>query len=61
LRYADRDFSVAYSEALENALLEVIAGMRRIRGRAPDRSHEFPNRCQGCGYRQVCDQRLTVE
>ena len=58
LKYADRAVAVDYSRRLEAALLDQLAEMRRWGNRAPDRSHESPERCRGCGYRERCDQRL---
>jgi CRISPR-associated exonuclease Cas4 len=58
LKYADRAFAIDYTPGLENALLDLIAEMRRAEGTSPDRSHESPQRCRGCGFREACDQRL---
>jgi CRISPR-associated exonuclease Cas4 len=60
IHYAGRDFSVNYSEELENAVLEVLSEMRRNeqRGNVP-RSHEVEERCKRCGFREVCDEKLT--
>lgn len=59
LRYRDRTFSVEYSTALEEELLHVLDAMRAQERRAEtDRSHADPRRCAGCGYRNLCDQRL---
>jgi CRISPR-associated exonuclease Cas4 len=59
LKYVDRSFALDYTPGLENALLDLIAEMRRAEGSAPDRSHDSPQRCRGCGFREVCDQRLA--
>ncbi len=58
VKYADRAFEVDYSPKLENALLDLLAEMRRSETRAPDRSHDSVSRCQRCGHRHVCDQAL---
>lgn len=59
IRYPGRTFAVDYTPALESALLDVLAEMRRLeRKQAVDRSHEAAARCRGCGFRGVCDQRL---
>lgn len=58
LKYGDRSFAIDYTPGLENALLDLLADMRRDEGGEPDRSHESPERCRGCGYRETCDQRL---
>jgi CRISPR-associated exonuclease Cas4 len=59
LHYPGRDFAVDYTPELENALLDLIADMRVDENRAEvPRSHEEANRCRGCGFHQVCDQRL---
>jgi CRISPR-associated exonuclease Cas4 len=59
IHYPHRDFAVDYSPALESALLEQLAEMRRDDTRRDvPRSHEDPARCRSCGFRKVCDQRL---
>jgi CRISPR-associated exonuclease Cas4 len=58
VKYADRAFSVDYDSSLENELLDLLAEMRRAERQKPDRSHESVNRCQACGFHQVCDQML---
>lgn len=59
LRYANRTFAIDYTPVLEAELLGVIDQMRLLeRKRSVDRSHEQPARCAGCGYRELCDQRL---
>ena len=59
LHYPNRTYAVDYTPALELALLDLLAEMRRQDRRASvDRSHEAPARCRGCGYRTICDQRL---
>jgi CRISPR-associated exonuclease Cas4 len=60
LKYDDRAFEIDYSAALRRHLLDTLAAMRDGLGgrRGPDRSHDDPARCGGCGYRERCDQRL---
>lgn len=60
IHYPGRDFAVDYTPDLENALLDLIADMRIDERRAEvQRSHEDEQRCRGCGFRQVCDQKLA--
>ena len=59
IHYPRRDFAVDYTPELESALLEQLAEMRRDETRRDvPRSHDQPQRCQGCGFRSVCDQKL---
>jgi CRISPR-associated exonuclease Cas4 len=59
IHYEDRDFAVDYTPALEVALLDILAEMRRDEHRAEvHRSHESAARCARCGFRDVCDERL---
>jgi CRISPR-associated exonuclease Cas4 len=60
IHYKDRDFAVDYSPALESALLDILADMKRdeYREEVP-RSHEQASRCAHCGFRMVCDQVLV--
>jgi CRISPR-associated exonuclease Cas4 len=60
IHYSDRDFAVDYTPELESNLLDVLAEMRRDEVRTGvARSHEVPARCHRCGYRDLCDQKLS--
>jgi CRISPR-associated exonuclease Cas4 len=59
IHYQDRDFAVDYTHDLENALLDILAEMRRDERRDEvARSHESAARCTKCGFRNVCEQKL---
>ncbi len=59
IHYPDRDFAVDYTHELEDALLDLLAEIRRDERRDEvPRSHESAGRCAKCGFRQVCDQKL---
>jgi CRISPR-associated exonuclease Cas4 len=60
IHYPGRDFAVDYTPALESALLDQLAEMRRdeLRREVP-RSHDDAARCRRCGFRKVCDQSLA--
>ena len=59
LRYRNRTFKIPYSPALEDEVLETIQAIRSQK-EVDDicRSHDQPNRCARCGFRERCDQRL---
>jgi CRISPR-associated exonuclease Cas4 len=59
IKYADRAFEVDYTPELEDELLATVDDMRGdlADGNAP-RSHDDPHRCQVCGYRPHCEERL---
>lgn len=60
LHYPARDFAVDYTQDLENTLLDLLADIRRDEHRLQvERSHEDRGRCLHCGYRTVCDQKLS--
>lgn len=60
IHYNNRDFAVDYTAELENQLLDALAEMRRDEARTSvARSHDLPARCHRCGYRDLCDQKLT--
>ncbi len=59
LQYADRRYDIPYTAGLETELSDVIAAMRRDLGDELDRSHESPERCRACGFREGCDQSLA--
>lgn len=59
IHYEDRDFAVDYTHDLENAVLDVLADMRRDERREEvNRSHETPARCKKCGFQKVCEQKI---
>jgi CRISPR-associated exonuclease Cas4 len=59
LQYRNRTFEVAYGHEQEAALLDLIEQMREDdRTKNCPRSHEERIRCQRCGFRHVCDQKL---
>lgn len=60
LHYSGRDFAVDYTPALESALLDLLADIRRDEHRPEvPRSHDDPQRCRRCGFRDACDQDLA--
>lgn len=60
IHYPTRDFAVDYTPALESALLDILADMRRDDTRAEvNCSHSEPARCVRCGFRKGCEQRLA--
>jgi CRISPR-associated exonuclease Cas4 len=60
IHYSGRDFAVDYTPELESALLDLLARIRLDeRRRDIHRSHEHEHRCRGCGFREMCDERLT--
>lgn len=60
IHYENRDFAVEYTKDLENALIELLADMREDDVRSKiSRSHDQPSRCKRCGFREVCNQKLT--
>ena len=59
IRYRNRSFEVDYTQELETQFLDLVMEIRQVEKSAEaDRSHDYPARCQGCGYRSTCDQRL---
>ena len=59
LKYPDQAFSIDFTPALETALRSTLADMRTAEHRKEvNRSHNIPQRCARCGYRDVCDQNL---
>jgi CRISPR-associated exonuclease Cas4 len=59
LKYRNRTFAIDYTEAQEQALLELLEDMRLDERNAENRrSHQESLRCGRCGFRSICDQRL---
>ena len=59
LHYPNRTFAIDYTPQLELALLELLNDIRvQDKKRENSRSHDSAARCNRCGFRSVCDQRL---
>ncbi len=59
LQYPHRTIPVDFTAERETALLNLIEEMHaRRRSNDLPRSHHSQGRCQNCGYRRLCDQRL---
>jgi CRISPR-associated exonuclease Cas4 len=59
LHYPNRTFAIDFTPQLEQALVNLLTEMRENdRRKEIHRSHEIGSRCRGCGYREICDQRL---
>jgi len=60
LHYPNHNFAIDYTPELEEALLQIVEGMHTLERKTEvGRSHETRARCQACGYRLACDQKLT--
>jgi len=60
IHYENRDFALDYTRELEEALLDLLADMKRDEHKSNiPRSHEQAARCAKCGFRKVCDQSLA--
>lgn len=60
IKYRDQTYAVEYTAQLRAELLGVLDEMRQYLAAddvAP--SHANPNRCQSCGYRDECGERLA--
>lgn len=59
LHYPNRTYKIEFTPKLEGELVDLITEMR-TKGhlRKINRSHESARRCNHCGYRSSCDQRL---
>jgi len=59
LRYRNRTFRIPYTTSFEDEVIGILEDIRDHKDMEEvRRSHEHPNRCARCGYRNRCDQRL---
>ena len=59
LKYANRAYAIDYTPELETSLKALLVEMRQCeKMKEVDRSHESVIRCQRCGYRSICNQKL---
>ncbi len=61
LHYPEKDFRVDFTPELLAQLVETLDEIRQIEheNKVPERSHASSARCRSCGYRGICDQKLT--
>ena len=60
IHYRNRTFAVDYTPELEARLTALLAEIhRQERVSEVHRSHEEVSRCAACGYRQICEEKLT--
>ena len=60
VHYRDKTFRVDFTKALRAELLQLLADMRAAgRARNVHRSHDTPQRCAHCGFREVCGEQLN--
>lgn len=59
IKYKNRTFAIRYTDELRQSVFELVEEIRSQKEYGePDRSHENPSRCERCGFRFDCDQRL---
>ena len=59
LRYRNRTFRIPYTTSFEDEVIGILEDIRDHKDMEEvRRSHEHPNRCARCGYRNRCVQRL---
>ncbi len=59
LHYPTHTFAIDFTPQLEASLFELLADIRnKERRKNIARSHQSSERCTGCGYRNICDQKL---
>jgi CRISPR-associated exonuclease Cas4 len=60
IKYADRAVEIDYTAALRKTLLATMATMRDdIAAGDAARNHDDVHRCEACGHRDRCDERLV--
>lgn len=61
LHYSNKTYQIEYTQELESSVIDLVLEMRDcINKTEPDRSHQSPGRCRGCGYRSTCSQVLKA-
>ncbi len=60
IHYPGKTFAVDFTDELRQNTLDLLSDMHHKENlKSIPRSHEDPYKCGRCGYRDVCDQRLT--
>lgn len=59
LRYPDASYEISYTIDLRERLLKTLAEFRDAERDGYPRNHHDRAKCQGCGYRSICDKNLS--
>ncbi len=60
IRYDNKSFNIDYTPHLEDELLAVLEEMRfDLEDQDVARSHDAWQRCNGCGFKDVCEESLV--
>ncbi len=60
LHYPSRTYRIDFTRDLEATVLNLLENIHAQEHEVDlPRSHESPARCRGCGFRSVCNQRLS--
>jgi CRISPR-associated exonuclease Cas4 len=60
IQYKDKIVPIDFNDEYESLLQQVIVDMRRKRTEQDlHRSHEQKSKCDGCSFKNVCDERIT--
>ena len=61
IHYRDKTFQVDYSPELEQMLYDTLQriDLAERAEETPARSHHQAARCRGCGYKGLCEERLS--
>jgi CRISPR-associated exonuclease Cas4 len=61
IRYPGKSFKIDFTPELRQETLHLISEMHQKENwRSIPRQHEEPARCRSCGYRDRCDQALSI-
>ncbi len=59
LHYPTHTFAIDFTPQLESLVMDLLEELHsKERRKNIARSHESSQRCGGCGYRNICDQKL---
>ncbi|MEW5960807.1 MAG: PD-(D/E)XK nuclease family protein [Chloroflexota bacterium] len=60
LKYSDALYEIDFTPELRQVLLETIGDMRQAwLAENVNRSHQQPQKCAGCGFQRVCEEKLS--
>jgi len=62
IRYPQQEFTIQYTQALEQELRRIVGEMRVKKGwHDIHRNHNLRSKCVACGFREGCSERLDLE
>lgn len=59
IHYQEKEYKIDYTKELEASTLLLIDEMQHAQQKEQHCSHNLPQKCRGCGFREICEESLV--